>query len=58
MEPVDQQLHDEDEQEHRRDLEEAREVDPVPVTRPQPGDERGEDRAADRAGDDLRRLAR
>ena len=40
VEAVDQQLHDEDEQEDRGDLEEARRVDAIAVARPQPGDER------------------
>ena len=42
VEAVDQQLHDEDEQEDRGDLEEAREVDAMAVARPEEGDERGD----------------
>ena len=40
---LDHELHDEDEQEDRRHLEEQREVDAVAVARPQPGDAGGGD---------------
>ena len=56
VEAVDQELDDEDEQEDRGDLEEAREVHAMAVARPQVRDERGDQRAADGAADDVHRL--
>src|SRR5439155_7581063 len=53
VEPVDEKLNDEYEQEYRRDLEEAGKVDAISVARPEPCDERGGDRAAGGAGDHL-----
>src|SRR5205807_10348460 len=50
VETVNYELHDENEQEYRRHLEEQREVDAMAIMRPEPRDERGEQRADDRAG--------
>ena len=48
VDALDEELHDEDEEEDRRDLEEQRQIDAVAVARPEPGH-------AGRAGDAERR---
>src|SRR4051794_5258098 len=56
VEAVDQELHDEDEQENRGDLEKAPEIHAVSVARPEERDERRDERARGGAGGDVHRL--
>ena len=58
VESVDHELNDENEEENRRHLEKAREVDAVAVPGPEPGDERGENRPAQGAASQSEEIAR